>query len=332
MEAGNQPKTIPTEVYMMPSNTNLNYWDSLNNMYKQYTIKKPIFFNLIKNEMKKNKNNQTYWLFVMRVISKDETINLILDRDPITNYASTINKIPLAKEIDLFSDGEIVNSILSFNWGDDEFEKIINNPIIKAKIKSINNAKLNKKISDFEKNKVKLVNLNQSQKGDFFNKSKFGSKVVKATKKSEDALTNVGFRKTVIGKPSISKGDIGFLKYSVLDNIVNKIGLYQQVSASVFSTLKNILKLTNSSIKEEKAVLIVNVEFLSEGDIFYKISNSNVLYWGKSNVVSKYYIPEKYGKKIHLTDLKPEDETIIKSHGYNPDIYKAYEYKLVIRK
>lgn len=152
-----------------------------------------------------------------------------------------------------------------------------------------------------------------------------------STEKAETALQNVGFGKTIIGKSGVKGEDRGVLKYSILDNLVSRIGIYQQVNQSVLNTIKNIINSSNGDDKTTGSLYSINVKMIDPNNLFYKVNNSDVYYWGKSNTSSKFYVPKNINNN-NLVSLKPEDITMMTNYNLNPADYKLYEYRLVIRK
>jgi hypothetical protein len=344
---------LSDEVYVIPPNFKGEYWDVNTKKYTPFNFKKPVFFNFIGNT-KTKRPNKTYWNFAYKSITDDKIYNIVTKNSIVNN-----RNVVFIKDIRNLNANEVSNYILSYNWSPIEFNRIIENNNIKDILDNLNNKKINNKIQQFEDDKRKnpyflepnqnpdIVNTNQSQRNKFFPKRNemvtssngkntikakgYEANLVRATDKAEKALSNVGFSNTTIGKPSVPNEKLGLLKFSTQDNLVSKIGMYQQVEKTVLDTIKSLMIQTKSDFTEYRDYITINVLTVSNQDLFYDVKDSDSFYWGKSNTLSKFFIPNTVNN-IRLKNLENDDISMLSKHNIMDNKYKKYEYKLIIRK
>jgi len=311
-----QVKINPSkEVYVIPSNTKIKYWDKNKKLYENFNITKPIFFNLISNQKKINKAGDAYWLFNYKSINDGKTYSLYTEESIfIDNVSTAINRTPKAKELNDFSDNEITNFILSYSWDDNEIKNILSNEVIYSKLKSLKNEKIQNTVKNFdEKNKEiyynKLKNLNKSG--------------VNPTAKIEKSISDIksNFQKIGVTTPSI-----GRLKTSVKFVFSNKdkfIGSYIYVKNSNQYTIlsNNILNLNGRKITD--GFEIDNITLLDELKNkykIYKVKDNVYVYSDINKKILTFYINKKIVSKFkNLLPCDNDDDEKLKKISVDYD-------------
>lgn len=261
-------KPVSDEIYVIPTSQRINYWDKNQNTYKPFNFyssgkKKPIFFNLIDNEEKTNRNGGKYWLFTYKNIIDGKTYSIYTDESPFEDISSVMGRIPKIKDFNDFSDGEITNFITSYQWDEKEIEIILSNEIIYNRLNNLKNEKIKSIINNFNQKRSEEYekksgeyqkNLQNLNKGVMNPQAKFEKNV-------KDIKTN--FQKIGVTAPTLgySKGSIKFVfsnkdiqgshilisnprQYQILSENIEKLGGKKLSNGS--------LEISNIELKDEE--------------------------------------------------------------------------------
>ena len=319
-----QVKTPPSkEVFVIPSNTKIKYWDKNQGLYKNFNFNKPIFFNLISNQKKINKVGDEYWLFSYKSINDGKTYTLYTEESIfIDNVSTAINKIPKAKELNEFTDNEITNFIVSYQWSDDEIKNILSNNVIYVKLKTLKNKKVEDLVNNFnEINKEKYLNSLQSL-------NKGGIKpAAKIEKYNKDIKSN--FQKIGVTTPTI-----GRLKSSVKFVFSDKdkfIGSYIYIkNGNQYKILSNnISNLNGRKITDGFEIdNIILSDVLKNKYKIYKIKDNVYAYSDIDKKTLTFYINKKITSKFkNLLPCDSNDDEKLKkiSADYDKNHFQKIE-------
>jgi hypothetical protein len=191
---------------------------------------------------------------------------------------------------------------------------------------------LNEILNEANRGGIMGTGIGSGRIGSFLTPAKGIAGAYKATKKSETALSNVGFRPVTIGSGGGSgkSANKGKLYYS--NRELSGVNFhYQEVQPSTLNIIKSIMVDTSNEFKDERNQLFsIPVTFIKPDILFYALKNNDVLYYGKSKTKSKFYVPKSINNN-NLRDLAAEDITFLTRQNYNPGDYKVFNYNLTIR-
>lgn len=303
---------IPYKIYVIPTNAKIKYWDKNSKSYVPFVFKKPIFFNLEKNEKKVNRNGQEYWVLTIKSINDGKIYSFYTDESIMADYSSTMNKIPKANELSYFDDGDIANFILSYNWTENEFNNLISNRYLMKILNKINNKKVNDKIKEFtdiknnEKvNKLRDLNIGATEptaKTDFI------------SDKIKNNMAKIGVTAPTIGERSSN------VKMIFSNNPKRKGGYIFVKNLIEWTRFKNN-QINLKGIEIDDGVEINDIKFIkAEGNKhkLYKLEDYIYIYNDIQKKLVIFFIDNTIANKFKdLQSCDDTDDIRLKSYGKN---------------